>query len=124
MCECVTAVLDCTAYYPALLSSVAGTPTAVTANRNGLTSVLVSWTALSPAPGGYEVFYRIGGGSRLNGGNTSNTQLTLSGLTQGETYSIFEVSFGAEGIPVLPSAHSSTAMITLCEIVMRGSVLV
>ena len=115
--ECVTAVLDCTAHYPALLPSVAGTPTAVTANRTGLTSVLVSWSPPSPAPDAYEVFYQAAGGSRLNGGNTSNTQLTLSALTLGESYSIFVIAFGADGTPVLPSAHSFTANISLCELV-------
>ena len=97
-----------------LSSSVAGTPTAVTANRTGYNSVLVSWTASSPVPAGYEVFYQTasaGVSSRLSGGTTSNTELTLTGLTLGETYSIFVVAFAAEGDPVLPSAHSNTASI-------------
>ena len=100
-----------------LLLSVAGTPTDVTASRIGYTSVLVSWTAPSPPPAGYEVFYQTTAGvsSRLSGGNTSNTNLTLTGLTLGETYSIFVVAFGEEGAPVLPSYHSNMAMITLCE---------
>ena len=99
-----------------LLPSVAGTPTAVTANRTGYNSVLVSWTAPSLAPAGYEVFYQTasaGVSSRLSGGNTSNTELTLTGLTLGETYSIFVVTFRAEGEPVLPSAHSNTASIMI-----------
>ena len=100
---------------PPSLSSVAGTPTAVTANRTGYNSVLVSWTAPSPVPAGYEVFYQTasaGVSSRLSGGTTSNTELRLTGLTLGETYSIFVVSFGEEGDPVLPSAHSNTTLIT------------
>ena len=102
-----------------LLLSVAGTPTGVTANRIGYTSVLVSWTAPSPPPAGYEVFYQTTAGvsSRLSGGNTSNTELTLTGLTLGETYSIFVVGFGEERAPVLPSNHSNTAMIMLCEFI-------
>ena len=116
MCDCSTQ-LHCSLLV--LLPSVAGTPTAVTANRTGFTSVLVSWTAPSPPPAGYEVFYQAAGCSRLSGGNTSNTELTLSGLTLGETYSIFVVAFGAEGDPVLPSAHSNTTtiMMVLCELV-------
>ena len=101
------------------LPSVAGTPTGVTANRTGYTSVLVFWTAPSPPPAGYEVFYQTTAGvvSRHSGGNTSNTELTLMGLTLGETYSIFVVGFGEEGAPVLPSYHSNTAMIMLCEFI-------
>ena len=49
--------------------------------------------------------------SRLSGGTTNNTELTLTGLTLGETYSIFVVAFGAEGDPVLPSTHSNTAIV-------------
>ena len=99
--------------------SVAGTPTGVTANRTGYTSVLVSWTASLPPPAGYEVFYQTTAGvsSRLSGGNTNNTELTLTGLTLGETYSIFVVGFGEEGSPVLPSSHSNTTMIMLCEFI-------
>ena len=62
------------------------------------------------------MFYQTasaGVSSRLSGGTTSNTELTLTGLTQGETYSIFVVAFGAEGDPVLPSDHSTTALITI-----------
>ena len=104
-----------------LLSSVAGTPTAVTANRTGYNSVLVSWTAPSLAPAGYEVFYQTasaGVSSRLSGGNTSNTELTLTGLTLGTMYFTFVVAHGAKakGAPVLPSAHSNMAIIH-CEYV-------
>ena len=100
-----------------LLFSVAGTPIAVSAKRTGYTSVLVFWTTPSSPPAGYEVFYQISAGdhTRLSGGNTNNTELTLTGLTLGETYSIFVVGFGEEGAPVLPSSHSNTAMIMLCE---------
>ena len=94
-------------------------PTGVTTNRTGYTSVLVFWTPPSPPPAGYEVFYQTtaGDSSRFSGGNTSNTELTLTGLTLEETYSIFVVAFGEEGAPVLPSSHSNTAMIMLCELV-------
>ena len=99
-----------------VFSSVAGTPTGVTVSRNALTRATVSWTAPSQTPAGYELFYQVtGGGSRISGGNISNTELTLTGLTLGETYSMFVVAYGAEGVPVLPSAHSNTTTITLCE---------
>ena len=66
---------------------------------------------------GYEVFYHtsVVKSSRLSGGNTSNTELTLTGLTLGETYSIIVVAFGEEGAPVLPSNHSNNITILLCE---------
>ena len=79
---------------------------------------MVSWTAPSPVPAGYEVFYQTasaGVSSRLSGGTTSNTELTLTGLTLGETYSIFVVAFGAEGDPVLPSAYSNRISIIIRE---------
>ena len=98
------------------MRAVAGTPTGVTASRTGYTSVLVNWTAPSPPlPAGYEVFYQTtaGDSSRLSGGNTSNTELKLTGLTLGETYSIFVVAFGKEGAPVLPSSHSN---FFICEL--------
>ena len=104
-----------------LLLSVAGTPTGVTASRTGYTSVLVSWTAPSPPPAGYEVFYQTtaGDNTRLSGGNTSNTELTLTGLTLGVTYWIFVVAFGEEEAPVLPSSHSESATITMCEFIQH-----
>ena len=105
-------------YSSNFMHAVAGTPTGVTASRTGYTSVLVSWTAPSPPPAGYEVFYQTTAGvsSRLSGGNTSNTNLTL---TLGELYSIFVVGFGEEGAPVLSSNHSNTATIMLCEFIIN-----
>ena len=84
-------------------------------SRTGFNSVLVSWSAPSSAPAGYEVFYQVAGGSTLSGGNTSNTELTLTGLTLGN-HSFFVVGYGVEGEPVLPSAHSNTATVTIGEI--------
>ena len=87
-------------------------------SRTGFNSVLVSWSVPSSAPAGYEVFYQVAGGSTLSGGNTSDTELTLTGLTLGE-HSFFVVGYGAEGEPVLPSAHSTdtdTASVIIGEI--------
>ena len=97
------------------MHAVADTPTDVTTCRTGFNSVLVSWTAPSPPPAGYEVFYQTTAGvsSRLSGGNTSNTKWTLTGLTLGETYFIFVVGYGAKGAPVLPSSHS---IFFVCEL--------
>ena len=79
----------------------------------------MSWSApLSAVPTGYEVFYQVGGGSALSGGNTNKTQLMLIGLTLG-THSLFVVGYGAEGAPVLPSAHSNTASVMIGEMVNK-----
>ena len=95
-----------------LLFSVAGTPTSVMATRTGFNSVSVSWTAPSSPPAIYEVFYQVTGMSSTSGGTTSNTELTLTGLSLG-SYSIFVVGSGADGDLVLPSVHSNTATIMI-----------
>ena len=119
MCDCCThlhhSLLIFLIFLLLLLSPVEGTPTGVTATRTGYTSVSVSWAASSTGtpPAGYEVFYKLTeGGSTVSGGNTSNTELTLTGLTLGN-YSIFVVGFEAEGNPVLPSARSEITTIVI-----------
>ena len=85
--------------------------------RNGYNSVLVSWTTPSTGitPAGYEVFHQTkGDATRLSVGNTTSTMMTVNGL--GVTYYIFVVSFGAEGAPVLPSAHSNAPAFTIRKI--------
>ena len=101
-----------------LLPLVAGTPTGVTAIRSGFyNSVLVTWTAPSPAPAGYEVFHQTtSDATRLSVGNTTSTMMTVTGLTLGVTYFIFVVSFGAEGASVLPSSHANAPGITIRKI--------
>ena len=101
-----------------LFPSVAGHPTGVTATRSGFyNSVLVSWTAPSPAPAGYEVFHQTtSAADRISVGNTTSTNMTVTGLTLGVAYYIFVVSFGAVGAPVLPSAHSNAPAITIRKI--------
>ena len=100
------------------LSSVAGTPTGVSVTRNGYNSVLVSWTAPSPAPAGYEVFHQTtSDADRLSVGNTTSTMMTVTGLKLDVVYYVFVISVGAEGAPVLPSGHSVTAEPKLlCEL--------
>ena len=91
--------------------------TAVTVSRTAATNVSVSWTAPSTGPtlGGYEVFYQTAAAGSNGSSTTTTTELTLTGLVLGQTYSIFVVAFAPEGAPVLPSAHSNSAMITLSE---------
>ena len=99
-----------------LLSSVAGTPTGVTATRTGYSSIRVSWTASSMGalPAKYVVFYHIiEKEDNISQEETSNTDLTLNGLTLG-SYCIFVKGFGAEGdAAVLPSASSQPTTITI-----------
>ena len=66
-----------------------------------------------PGVASYEVFYQlIGGTKNVSGGNTSNTELTLTGLTLGN-YSFFVVGSGAIGEPVLPSDLSNIATVII-----------
>ena len=100
--------------------SAAGTPNDVTATFNG-SVITVFWTAPSdPPPAGgylYEVFYETTtANSRLSGGTTSNTELDLTGLTLGVTYTVFVVASGLEGTPVFPSVHSNKPTIDLSKL--------
>ena len=67
-------------------------PTDVTGVQDGPTSIRVTWTPPGPLDGvtGYRIDYTNGGGSSGNmsvdGGSTDN--YTLTGLTNGETYTI------------------------------------
>ena len=90
------------------LSSVAGTPTDLTAtevNTNGLDHVQLSWSFVSGVVG-YEVFYQVNGSSTVvSVANTTNTMWNItSGLSSGKTHDFFVVSFG-DGT-VLPSNRS------------------
>ena len=67
---------------------------------------------------GYEVFYQLSNGSSsvMSAGNTTNTMLNItSGLSLDSAYIFFVISYGSEDSTVLPSNHSNTATVTLCE---------
>ena len=75
---------------------------------------MVSWTAPSPTPDGYEVFYqKTVNGDTVSGGNTSNTELTLSELATLVEYTIFVVAFGYTN--TIPSPHSNTVTVPAGE---------
>ena len=96
------------------LISVAGTPTAVRANRIKFSTVEVSWNAPSSGhqPAGYEVFYQSTSvSSPMSGGTVSDRSIVISGLTK-EQYTIFVVSYGEEGDTVLPSPHSNEVILS------------
>ena len=63
-------------------------PTGVTAVQDGPTSILVSWSPSNNATG-YTISYTGGdssGSETVSGGDTTN--YTLTGLTNGQTYTI------------------------------------
>ena len=87
----------------------------MTVHRTAFTTVEVSWISDPLYHYVYEVFYQVAaGGNNVSVGNTSNNRLTLTGLTLGETYSIFVVAFSQERT-VLPSAHSEIFIITISK---------
>ncbi|CAI8051475.1 Tyrosine-protein phosphatase Lar-like, partial [Geodia barretti] len=110
-------------------------PTAVTAVQDGPTSITVTWTPPSPLDGitGYTISYTGGGGNNettVSGGNTMSH--TLTGLTNGENYtiSIVATTNGLSSAPVqatvglVPSAPvlDSTPTVTTSTVTITGSV--
>ena len=79
-------------------------PTNVTAVQTGPTSITVTWTPPSPLGGttGYRISYTGGssGSETVSGGDTNS--YTLTGLTNGENYtiSIVATSSGLSSAPV------------------------
>lgn len=70
---------------------VTGSPMNLVAARNGLTSVMLSWTApisSTPPVAGFEVFYSLSGSDIVeSGGTTPTTSFTVSnGLSPGNVY--------------------------------------
>ena len=63
-------------------------PTGVTAFQNGPTSITVTWTPPSPLDGitGYRISFTGGNDVDIDGGSTNSYILT--GLTNGQTYTI------------------------------------
>ena len=89
------------------LRSVADTPTTVITSRTACDEVTMTWDTLSPADG-YEVFCQEDGGDILSGGTTTNTELTLTGVSVHEL-SCFVVAYG--DINTIPSARSSVVIV-------------
>ena len=95
--------------------TVSATPTlTLTRLGTGLLHVQLSWTGSSPR---YEVFYSLSGSDDIQSlVNTTDTAYSvISGLTQGQTYEFFVVSYGNDGTPVLPSVNSSIESVTLSK---------
>ena len=88
----------------------------MTGVQDGPTSIRVTWTPPDPLDGvtGYRIHYTTGGGSSgsqtVSGGNTMTH--TLTGLTNGETYTISIVAVLAgvlSGAPVQMSVGLGTS---------------
>ena len=67
----------------------------------------VSWTAPLAPVSGYELFYVTAAGDTHSAGNTTDTNLTVSGLS--DVCSVFVVAYGGDSTSehTLPSARSS-----------------
>ena len=103
-------------YIPAFFGCfvVAATPLSVSASVVPSDNITVSWTSPSPAPDGYEVFYQTAvNSSAVSGGNTSNTELTLTGPSTEVEYTIFVVAFGDTN--TIPSPRSNTVTVPAGE---------
>ena len=94
----------------------ASPPSDVTAVQDGPTSIRVSWTPPSPLGDttGYRISYTGGGSVDVYGGNTNSH--TLTGLTNGQTYTISIMSTSSSS-GVLPSAPVSAGTVGLGRLV-------
>ena len=81
-------------------------PIDVTSNGTN-NSFLVSWTALATPVSGYEVFYVTAAGETHSAGNTTDTNLTVCGLS--DIWYVFVIAYGGEH--TLPSARSNITVL-------------
>uniref|UniRef100_A0A1X7SR38 Fibronectin type-III domain-containing protein n=1 Tax=Amphimedon queenslandica TaxID=400682 RepID=A0A1X7SR38_AMPQE len=91
--------------------SVSDTPTGLTATRlsTGLAHVRLSWSTVSGATG-YEVYYQLFSNTPVSIYNTSNTTINItSGLSQGNTYTFYVVSYGSDSLP----SGNASVMLTI-----------
>ena len=99
-----------------IIFTVSDTPTDLSLTRldTGLVHVQLSWSGSSPR---YEVFYSLSGSDDIQsaGVTTDTTYNVTSGLTQGQTYEFFVISYGNDDTPVLPSVNSSIESVTLSK---------
>ena len=86
-----------------MLVSLSGppSPTDVTAVQDGPTSITVTWTPPNPLDGitGYRISFTGGSDVDIDGGSTNS--YTLTGLTNGQTYTISIVATSS-GLPSAP----------------------
>ena len=98
---------------------MASPPSEAMAVQTGLTSIRVTWTPPSPLGNttGYRISYTGGGGSSdsvdVDDGNTNSH--TLTGLTNGETYTISIMSTASPSLGLLPSAPVEAGAVALSK---------
>ena len=93
-------------FHASSLSVATATPLNVAARRTAPTSILVSWTAPTPAPVGYEVFYwRIASSNQHNGGTVTGTSTTVP-VQDFSPLTVEVVAFGG----MLPSRSNTTTV--------------
>ena len=94
---------------------VASAPTNLMAVQEGLTSIRVSWSPPTPLgdTNGYRIYYSDSGSVNINGGSTNNYLLT--GLQNGDTYTISIVATSQHFF----SENISTATVTLGELYLN-----
>ena len=95
---------------------VTESPTEVAAITETNDSIEISWTAPLAPVSGYEVFYVTAAGETHSAGNTTDTNLTVIGLS--DVCSVFVVAYGGDSTSehTLPSAKSNYDVICLnCE---------
>ncbi|CAI8028407.1 Netrin receptor DCC, partial [Geodia barretti] len=87
-------------------------PTDVTAVQTGPTSITVTWTPPDPLDGitGYRISFAGGSGVDIDGGSTNS--YTLTGLTNGQTYTISIVAI----VPNRPTSAPEVREITLVSV--------
>ena len=76
---------------------------------------------------GYEVYYQLSSGSSsvMSAGTTTSTMFYItSGLSYGDTYNYFVVSYGSESSTVLPSDHSNNVTIGLSKLALNGGYMI
>ena len=82
------------------------TPLNVIARRTAPTSISVSWTAPTPAPVDYEVFYwSIAGGNRYSGGTVTGTSTTVT-VQDFSPLAVLVVAFGG----MLPTRSNTVSV--------------
>ena len=103
-----------TSTYTGVLFTAANPPLNLVAVQLTITAVQVSWSA--PASGatvtGYVIYYETTGGSEQSVAvGAAATEYTLTGLMNGQTYSISIVALSAQ----LPSIRTGPVSVTLGE---------
>ena len=88
-----------------ILPPVASAPTNLTAVQEGPTSIRVSWSPSTPLGDttGYRIYYSGGSSGSVNVSDSSTDNYLLTGLQNGESYTISIVTLATTSSQLLPS---------------------